>query len=58
MYVNGLGRNVDGRTHLMVATDGPEAVSDGRDALELDPKIRELDPSKICNPSSNKLLNA
>ena len=31
----------------MVTTDGPQVVSYGRDALELDPKIRKLDPPNV-----------
>ena len=33
----------------MVATDGPQVISDGRDTLELDSKVWQLDPSKMCN---------
>ena len=32
---------------LVVAADGPQGVPDGRDALELDPEVRELDPSEV-----------
>ena len=32
-------------THLMVPADRPEVVSDGRDALELDAKVWQFDPS-------------